>query len=259
MESIIPDLTCIIVLVHNKIDVTKQFLTQLFENTYEKHYHLVIVDNGSTDGTSEYLATLDKDNIHIISLKYNSGVIDGRNLGYERSKHLDYDYLLFLDNDQFVEKEWLEQHIFFMKQGDYDVLGVEAWEMSESFRPLWMAKNPTDVYTYVGAGGMILKRKVVKEIGLFDTSFSPMYFEDPDYCFQCNKRGFHVGWNPHARITHKPHQTMSIISQEDKHKYFRRSLKYFREKWNNYNPPIHKRTKMRESLRYENKHHNHSI
>ena len=202
---------------------------------------------------------IDRDNVRIISLDHNSGVIEGRNIGYENSKHLEYKYLLFLDNDQFVEKEWLDQHLFFMKQGDYDVLGVEAWEMSESFRPLWMVKKLTDCYTYVGAGGMIMKRRVVEEIGLFDTVFSPMYFEDPDFIFRCNKRGFHVGWNPYARIVHKPHQTMLIISQEDKHKYFRKSLKYFREKWKNYSPPIYKRTKMSESLLYENQRHNDSI
>jgi len=220
---------------------------------------LVIVDNGSTDGTKEYLEKIDRDNVHIISLDHNSGVIDGRNTGYEKSKHLEYDYLLFLDNDQFVEKEWLDQHLFFMKQGLYDVLGVEAWEMSENFRPLRIAQNPTDYYTYVGAGGMLIRRRVVEEIGLFDTNFSPMYFEDPDFNFRCHKRGFHLGWNPYARIMHKPHQTMSIISQEDKHKNFRKSLKYFREKWKNYSPPFHKRIKMSESLLYENQRYNYSI
>lgn len=221
-------MTCIIVLTHNKIDITKQFLSQLFENTHE-NFHLVIVDNGSTDGTKEYLDKLD--NILFISLGYNSGVINGRNIGYEKSRHLEYDYLLFLDNDQFVGEGWLKQHISFMQNGGYDVLGVEAWKMSETFRPLNKVDNPVDPYTYVGAGGMLIKRDVVEKIGLFDIGFSPMYFEDPDFCFQCNKNGFHFGWNPKAKIIHRPHQTMSIISQEDRHIYFRNSLKYFREKW----------------------------
>jgi GT2 family glycosyltransferase len=228
----------------------------LFDNTYEKHYHLIIVDNGSTDGTAEYLSTLDKDNVHIISLDYNSGVIDGRNIGYENSKHLEYKYLLFLDNDQFVEKEWLEQHIFFMKQGKYDVLGVEAWEMSDSFRPIRQTQEPTGFYSYVGAGGMIMKRRVVEEIGLFDTGFSPMYFEDPDFCFRCCKKSLNFGWNPYAKLVHNPHQTMSVISQEDKHQYFRKSLKYFREKWIDHKPPMFNRTRRSESLFYENKCHN---
>jgi len=225
--------TCIIVLTHNKIDVTKQFLSQFFKNTHGK-YHLVVVDNGSTDGTKEYLSELD--NILLISLDYNSGVIDGRNMGYEKSKYLEYEYLLFLDNDQFVEDGWLEQHISFMGKGHYDVLGVEAWTMSETFRPLRKVSNPTDAYSYVGAGGMIIRRRVVEEIGLFDTGFSPMYFEDPDYCYRCDKGGFHFGWNPDARLIHNPHQTMLMISQEDRHIYFRKSLKYFRRKWEGYKP-----------------------
>ena len=202
---------------------------------------MVIVDNGSTDGTVEYLSTLGED-VHVIFLDSNSGVIDGRNIGYERSKHLDYDYLLFLDNDQFVDEGWLEHHIEFMKDGGYDVLGVEAWKMSDNFRPINMVVAPTGKFTYVGAGGMIIKRNVVEKIGLFDQGFSPMYFEDPDFCFRCNKNGYFFGWNPYAKITHKPHQTMLVISQEDRHKYFRKSLNYFREKWEYYQPITYKRT-----------------
>ena len=203
------------------------------------------MDNGSTDGTKDYLEQIDKDkdNINLISLDHNSGIINGRNTGYENSKHLEYKYLLFLDNDQFVDDGWLGQHISFMGKGRYDVLGVEAWQMSETFRPLGKVCDPTGIYTYVGGGGMIIKKKVVEEIGLFDVGFNPMYFEDPDYCFKCDKMGFHFGWNPYAKIIHKPHQTMSIISQEDRHKYFRKSLKYFRDKWKGHTPLLFRQSK----------------
>jgi len=220
-------------LTHNKIDVTKQFLSQFFKNTHGK-YHLVVVDNGSTDGTKEYLSGLD--NILLISLDYNSGVIDGRNMGYEKSKYLEYEYLLFLDNDQFVEDGWLEQHISFMEKGHYDVLGVEAWTMSETFRPVRKIDGLNDTFSYVGAGGMLIKREVVEKVGLFDAGFNPMYFEDPDFCYQCNDNGFVIGVNLSAKLVHKPHQTMSIISNENRHVYFRKSLKYFREKWRGHKP-----------------------
>jgi len=223
--------TCIIVLTHNRLDITTQFLSQLFANTYEK-FSLVLVDNGSTDGTKEYLEELSnkKDNVYTVFLDHNSGVINGRNAGYEKSKQLEYDYLSFLDNDQFVDKGWLEDHISFIERG-YDVVGVEAWTMSETFRPIRKIDNVNDSFSYVGAGGMLISREVVDQVGLFDVGFNPMYFEDPDFCFKCDKSGFRFGWNPDAKVLHKPHQTMSILSQEDRHKYFRRSLKYFREKW----------------------------
>ena len=50
----------IITLTLNKLDYTKKFIKSLFE--YTKDFELIIVDNGSTDGTVEYLETLDNIN-----------------------------------------------------------------------------------------------------------------------------------------------------------------------------------------------------
>ena len=51
----------IIVLVHNHLDLTKACLQSIFDNTsYVKTpYEVIVVDNGSTDGTKEYLQSLD--------------------------------------------------------------------------------------------------------------------------------------------------------------------------------------------------------
>jgi len=227
---------CIVVLTHNRLDITKRFLSNLFENT-SCSFDLVIVDNMSTDRTRIYLEYFkyDCNDVHLIFLDRNSGVIEGRNEGYERTKQYGYDYLLFLDNDQIVGKGWLGQHLNILNSG-YDVVGVEAWTMNDTFRPTKQLTDINDTFSYVGAGGMIAKRKVVEEIGLFDPIFSPMYFEDPDFCIRCHNAGFKIGWNVAARVEHLAHQTMKVISQEDKRKFFRQNLTKFRNKWKGRKP-----------------------
>ena len=48
----------IITLTYNKLDYTKQYLESLYK--YTKDFELIIVDNGSTDGTVEYIKSLRK-------------------------------------------------------------------------------------------------------------------------------------------------------------------------------------------------------
>ena len=94
--------TDIVCLVHNQLEVTKQFVEHLFANT--QNFHLIVVDNGSDDETWRYLMNSD---LHppwtLISSRdeeynrINAGVIGGRNLGVQQVYE---DYFLNIDNDQ---------------------------------------------------------------------------------------------------------------------------------------------------------------
>ena len=236
---------CVIVLTHNRLDVTKEFLSSFLLNTFNK-YDLVIVDNMSTDRTRIFLEYFkyEYNDVHLIFLDHNSGVIEGRNEGYERVKEFHHDYLIFLDNDQIVQEGWLSQHINVLNSG-YDLVGVDAWTMNDNFRPIRSISNPDETFSYVGCGGMIIKREVIEEVGLFDPIFSPMYFEDPDFNFKCHNAGFKIGWNYKAKINHLAHQTMEIISQQERRKNFKQNLEKFRNKWKGYKPLRLKQSKLK--------------
>jgi GT2 family glycosyltransferase len=136
---------------------------------------------------------------------------------------------MFLDNDQFVHQGWLEQYKDFMTEKRFDVIGADAWLMNNSFMPIKNCKNLGEPYSYVGCGGMMLKRNVVDTVGVFDEQFNPAYFEDPDYNFRARKNNFRIGWNYLAKITHLPHQTLG--KNKNKANIFAESYKKFRNKW----------------------------
>ena len=74
----------IITLTYNQLErATKPYIESLYKNTDEKLFNLIIVDNGSTDGTVEYLKTLmkEKNNLHVIFNAENKGYSKGNNQG----------------------------------------------------------------------------------------------------------------------------------------------------------------------------------
>jgi len=225
----------ILVLTYNHLKVTKDFLTNLFKHTRPGSFRLWILDNGSIDGTPDYLLATSlqhMDCMKFVTKDENLGIVKGRNELYRiASEQDDGQLFLFLDNDQIPRKGWLEEHLMVLNKG-YDVVGVEAWLFDKNLYPIERIRSLGRPFNYVGCGGMLIRKRVIDEIGLFDEEFSPAFFEDPDFCFRCATQGFRIGWNYKAKITHLEHVTLggNIIGSE-KAKTFLSSYKKFREKW----------------------------
>lgn len=228
--------TTVVVLSYNNKSVTEKFIELLFANTPK--FKLIMIDNGSTDGTVEYLdSTLSVSgnpyfadgHVTFVANQENLGVIGGRNMGFTLYQSDPTEFLCFLDNDQFVGKGWLAQYHEFMNANNLDIAGADAWLMDSSFMPRVNCKKQGDPYSYVGCGGMMMRKKVVDEVGIFDERFNPAYFEDPDYNFRARQKNFRIGWNLNAKITHLPHQTLG--KNEKRMKIFAESFNKFQKKW----------------------------
>lgn len=234
-------------LVHNNLSVTQGFIDHLFANT--KNFRLLFVDNGSEDKTASFLLDGQKDGKwSVIRSETNLGVIGGRNLG---AKYIESDYFLNIDNDQYPGPGWLD-HMFRLVDSGYDICGVEAWQMSppnthgvihignneykRDYFPQKKCQKSSDCFTYVGCGGMLIKKTIYEHIGLFDEIFNPAYFEDPDFVFRALQNGYKIGWSYSSKINHLAHQTINKQKIFDKSKQFLKSWKLFYKKWYPYYP-----------------------
>jgi hypothetical protein len=243
----------LIVLSHNGIETTKKFLDHFYKFTDNKFCRLIWIDNGSSDGSVEFLKDFFAQKLKNYVLhfsKENLGVIGGRNLGYNISQMINgrgelFPYLMFLDNDQYVEEGWLEHHLSVLNKG-YDMIGVEAWKLSDAFLPILKIPNINYDFSYVGCGGMLIRREVTNRIGIFDEQFNPAYFEDPDFNFRSHDAGFKIGWNCKAKIIHFPHQTLGKMDQTNKHKKLMDSYTKFINKWKHRKPTILKQKDLPE-------------
>ncbi len=93
-------LVSVIIPTFNRLEVLKRAILSVENQTYS-NIELIVVDDGSSDGTGDFL---NKNSIKFFTLDKNRGVSFARNFGVARSKG---EYIAFLDSDD----EWLEEKI----------------------------------------------------------------------------------------------------------------------------------------------------
>lgn len=189
----------IVILTHNRLDITMECMEALFRHT--ANYELIVVDNGSTDGTPEWLA---QRNIKVIRNSENKGVPVARNQGLREAS---CQYIVMMDNDVIVRGGWLEEYYDIIKSGA-DAVGLEAWQVNEGFAASRKCVKEGEKFDYLGGACCMFKRKVFEEVGLLDEGFSPAYYEDVDISFRARLAGLALAWKPTARLFHKEHSTL---------------------------------------------------
>src|SRR5688500_15775953 len=98
-----PVMCSIIIPVWNRVDLTEQCLVWLAAVTRGCEYEVIIVDNGSTDKTPEFLATLSGD-VRIVRNEENLGFAAACNQG---AKLAQGGFVIFLNNDTLPLEGWL--------------------------------------------------------------------------------------------------------------------------------------------------------
>jgi len=217
--------TSVIVLTCNRLDVTKDCINSLIK--YTSAIDLIVVDNGSTDGTVDWLAS--RKEVTLIRNDRNIGIPKARNQGIRASST---EYIVLMDNDITVSRGWLEELFSTMNKG-FDVVGIEAWKLGANHQAIARCVNQEESFDYLGGACCLFRRKIFEEAGLLDEGFSWAYYEDVDVAIRAKKLGFKLGWNPTLRIQHKEHQTL-IHGQKDfsYQEQLSRSYGRFRDKMN---------------------------
>ena len=98
-------LVSIIILNWNGKEYLGKCLRSLKKQTY-KNFEVILVDNGSTDGSIDYIKDNFGDFIKLIQNKTNLGFAEGNNIGIKNSKGK---YILLLNNDTRTDSLWVEE------------------------------------------------------------------------------------------------------------------------------------------------------
>ncbi len=200
-------LTSIIILTYNQLKYTKLCL-QSIENFTDVPYELIIVDNGSTDGTVEYLQKFKElhQNVQLIINEENRGFAGGNNQGIEAAQG---DYILFLNNDVVVTENWLSQMLRYINHtpeigmvgpvsnavsGSQYIPNVSYQKIDDMhvFANAIATQNAGQANTAVRLVGFCLlaKREVIDLIGGFDEGYGAGNFEDDDLCLRSALAGY---------------------------------------------------------------------
>jgi len=248
-------LTGIVVLVHNQLEnVTKDFIKHLYANTED--FVVLFFDNASVDGSAEYLKNLcsENDNARYFYSDRNIGVASGREAGKNIffSEFPNTEYLLTIDNDQYVAAGWLDQ-LYSIVDKNYQIVGIDAWRLcapgtggmvnirgqminDRSYFPFKHCQKKEDLFTYVGGGGCLVHQSVYGKVSF--SLKSNIYFEDSDFIFQSAQAGYKYMWCCNCNVLHLGHQTINAQTTYDKSAEFMKSWNAFKKKWNPYFPPL---------------------
>jgi len=175
-------------------------------------FEVIVVDSGSSDRSVELIKEKFGRNkrLRLVELKENKGPTYSRNLGVRKSKGK---YLVFLDNDTVVDKDWLKKTVKFMEEnrdvgaGQLKLLRMDRKSVFDSagdkISPLgFLAERareavdkgqfdyPEEIISGKGAA-ILVKKKVFDQVGGLDEDLF-MYWEEPDLLWRVWKSGFRV-------------------------------------------------------------------
>jgi GT2 family glycosyltransferase len=180
---------------------------------------VIVVDNGSSDGTVEWLRA-EHPAVHVIALKENRGFAAAVNLGIERSNA---DYVALLNNDMELDPSWLAALVAAL---DADAGAGSAASKLRMLREPGVLDGAGDLVTWYGAtwrrghgdldrgqydapgvvaspcaGAALYRREALEAVGGFDESFFA-YLEDTDWGLRAQLSGWPCLWVPAAVAYH---------------------------------------------------------
>ncbi len=240
-------LTSIIILTHNGIEHTEKCLASIETHTPEPH-ELIIVDNGSTDGTLDYLRDhiSAHDNIRVVANRTNRGFAAGNNQGLALARG---EYVLLLNNDTIVTQGWLQRMLqVFKAHPDVGVVGpmsnyvsgpqlvrdvsYKGLEGLETFAVEWAQGHDgqSAEATRVVGFCLLTRKEVITRIGGLDEQFGSGNFEDDDFCIRAFQVGFRARIALDVFIHHTGSQTFKA-AKIDYRQSLMRNWELFKAKW----------------------------
>jgi GT2 family glycosyltransferase len=212
----------------NGLDSLADCLNSLQAQSVEAH--IIVVDNGSTDGSLEMLSEHYPD-IEVIRHRKNKGFAGGVNPGFKRAIKLGSKYAAAFNNDAVADRQWLEKLVNELEasQGHgiatCKLLNASGQQLDSAgdYYTVWglpypRGRNESDIHKYDGqtdvfaaSGGASLYRvKMLENVGLFDEDFFA-YYEDVDLSFRAQLAGWKVVYVPAAVAYHQISATSSKI------------------------------------------------
>ena len=237
----------IVILTWNGLELTRRCLTSLQLPMLPENVHVIVVDNGSSDGTPEYVRSL-----HRVTLIEN-----GKNLGYAKAVNIgtraaptDADIVLLNNDVELIEPDWLERLATTANSDPkIGVVGVKIVRDDGSLQhcgaylpmdTMWgqqLGGGEVDIGQYSGIHDCesvvfacaYVKRATLEAVGLLSEDFFA-YFEDTDYCLRTSLAGLRVVVCGDIRVKHSENSSTKVnkVSHSD---IFLASQETFRKKW----------------------------
>ncbi|MGN1362790.1 MAG: glycosyltransferase family 2 protein [Methanobrevibacter sp.] len=240
LNDIDEPLVSVIMPVYNRIGIVKHAIDSVLKQSY-KNFELIIIDDGSTDGTVELIESMinKDDRIKFMEHEENKGVCKSRNDGLELAEG---EYIFYLDSDNTWKKEYLKTMVgAYLELPDAKALYSGQYIADNYFSPIKRVRygcfNKSLLYNrnYIDLNCFTHKKEIYNKIGGFREELKRL--NDYDYILKIVDNDFKIYSipvilsnyylkNSHNRISdnieydlnklYKPHEKY-IINTDNKH------------------------------------------
>ena len=238
----------VVVITFNNLDLNRLCLESLYERTEWPNFEVIVVDNGSTDGTAAYLDEAQRrfPNLRLILNETNRGFAAANNAGLRVATG---EYLALLNNDTVLARGWLTALVRHLSADpgigligpSTNAIGNEAmisvgYERIEDM-PRWAAdyvrEHDGELFEIrmLGMFCVVLRRATFEQIGPLDERFGIGMFEDDDYARRIRAAGGRIVCARDAFVHHWMRASFRKMPRREYQKLFARNKSLFEEKW----------------------------
>jgi len=182
---------------YNRLSLTQRTFDNFFITT-KSPYRLIIIDNGSTDGTIEYLKSLKVNefcqsyDLHLNA--ENLGIARGRNRGLKIAEKYDSEYFATIDNDCEFPDNWLDKCIDVISVNPTFSIGVNMEDVVYPEITLNKKTFQLKQQGNLGSACMVFHKMLHERIGFFTTEYEKYGEEDSDWGFRSRLAGWKLGY-----------------------------------------------------------------
>lgn len=256
-----PEISIIVLTYNQHTSYTIPCIESLLQTT-PKNCEIILVDNGSTDGTVEWMQQLSYPHLTVIDNKKNLGYAAGNNVGLKKAKG---EFIILLNNDTLLPPGWLEPLIEPLKHnkklgligpvtnriGSPQQIVLPGYNNNNNNSHNRSSKKPvkpndsweeaaiaymnhqkgTLTYTTMLCFFCVaISRQCIETVGFLDEQFQKGNFEDDDYCIRVKQHGFQIAYTDASFVWHYGEGTLSQLPSRELSSIWFKNQKYFKEK-----------------------------
>ncbi len=247
LATVVDPEVVIVIPVHNHWSLTADCLQSIARDVSAPPYAVVVVDDASTDETSQMLSHVS--GIEVVQMTANVGFVKAVNAGVAATRSR---YVALLNNDTRVTEGWLAA-LFGAAEASDDIGIVGAklvfpdgtlqeaggivfsdgtgWNYGRGGDPADPAYNFRRDVDYCSGACLLVRRDVFDAVGGFDARFAPAYYEDTDLAFAARAMGYRVVYEPGAVVVHLEGGSNGTDPTAGTKRYQARNQEIFRAKW----------------------------
>ena len=193
-------------------------ITSIILNSLHVSYEIILADDCSTDKTKDCKSFFE--NIKHVPTETNLGFLKNCN---NAARHAKGKYIVFLNNDTIVLKDWLSPMFDLVEQDEkigmtgsmliypngklQEAGGIiwsdgSAWNYGRCANPQDPQYNYVREVDYISGASILIRKNLWEKIGGFDERYSPAYCEDSDLALTVKNLGYKVVYQPFSKVIH---------------------------------------------------------